>query len=213
MNETLRATDRIDGTGARPRRRVARDGVALLTLLIVALGGCREGRDGGSSEPAAPEQRPGWDVSGDRTIVGVADEEMRRALNEARRQAQRTLDDARQRWSASPAEERGHWAIKWAAPVQRDGGADGSLPPATVDLEHVWVIPVTWTRWRIEGVLASSPLRTIGYDRGDLVGFSVDEVADWVHTMDGPVDRALNGRREGGFTVDVLERAFGQPTR
>jgi hypothetical protein len=51
-------------------------------------------------------------------------------------------------------------------------------------VEHVWVRPVSWSRFRIEGRLAS-----------------------WLHLLDGTID----GRREGGFTIDLLEQRHGPP--
>ena len=152
-------------------------------------------------------------MAGETAFVGVRDEALEQELRDAAAQAQRTARTARERWLEAPPSARDHWAVKWAAPLTRGdelrpGGDDA--PPERPPVEYVWVIPVSWSPWRIEGVLASTPQRRIGYVVGDLVGFPVDELADWVHTQDGPVHSHFRGRREGGFTVRVLEREFGR---
>ncbi|MHC4415898.1 MAG: DUF2314 domain-containing protein [Planctomycetota bacterium] len=112
--------------------------------------------------------------------------------------ARATVEDARRRWLATPAGgDRGGWAVKWAAPA-----VDGPV-------EHVWVRPESWTGFRIEGRLASPPHHELlcGRVQGERVGFPVEELTDWVHLIDGAID----GRREGGFTIDLLEERLGPP--
>ena len=159
--------------------------------------------------PVRPATR--WTIERDRVTVGVGDPALRRELEEASRQARRTADQARRQWNASAVNERDRWAVKWAAPVLRASDTDSASNMDRPPTEHVWVLPVSWNAWRIEGVLASTPRHRIGYAGGDLVGFPTDELADWIHTLDGPVDEAFDGKREGGFTVQVLERVFGPP--
>ena len=74
-------------------------------------------------------------------------------------------------------------------------------------VEHVWVRPLEWSPFRIEGVLLSAPRADIGALQGDLVSFPIEELSDWVHMID------VNGAagRDGGFTLEVLERHFGAP--
>jgi uncharacterized protein YegJ (DUF2314 family) len=110
--------------------------------------------------------------------------------------ARATAGRARQRWRADPA-GRGSWAVKWASPTV-DGG-----------VEHVWVQPLAWSRFRVEGRLTSPPRLPLacGRQAGDLVSFPAEELSDWVHLLDGTVD----GRREGGYTIDVLVRRHGPP--
>ena len=112
-------------------------------------------------------------------------------------EARSTAEEARRRWSAASPRERSGWAVKWAAPTAE--GTD----------EHVWVTPVSWSPFRIEGVLSSAPEGDLlcGRVQGQIVGFSTDELSDWVLLLDGRID----GRREGGFTIVVLERHFGPP--
>jgi uncharacterized protein YegJ (DUF2314 family) len=162
---------------------------ALAALVAIAPGGC--GGDGSDRAPA-PAPAPGTAETVDAspaTIVRVPAEAADRELQQAMNQARATAGAARSRWLAAPPEERRHWAVKWAAPT-----ADGSI-------EHVWVRPAAWSRFRVEGVLESEPVHDLasGHGAGDLVSFPFEELSDWVRA-----DPA--GPREGGFTLEVLER-------
>jgi uncharacterized protein YegJ (DUF2314 family) len=149
----------------------------------------------GSSPPAAAPGDPalGWRQIDGSSVVAIEEAgadgpgtELASAVAEARR----TAPAARVRFLASGAEERGRWAVKWAAPTE-DGG-----------VEYVWVEPVTWSLFRIEGRLASPPQRSLACGRGldDMVGFPAAELVDWLREPAGA------GEREGGFTADVLDR-------
>jgi uncharacterized protein YegJ (DUF2314 family) len=139
-------------------------------------------------EPAPPSA---WrEVDGSRIVAVAADDERLRA---AMREARRTAPAARGRWAAMDEAGRARWAIKWAAPTV-DGGR-----------EYVWMRPVAWSPFRIEGRLASPPQRMLESGRvlGDLVSFPHDELADWF---------LENGaQHEGGFTLRVLDEHFGAP--
>ncbi len=37
------------------------------------------------------------------------------------------------------------------------------------------------------------------------MSFPIEELADWIYLADG----TINGRRDGGFTLQVLERRYG----
>jgi uncharacterized protein YegJ (DUF2314 family) len=174
--------------------------------LLVALAGCSPAGDSsgdgadvpgasGSGPPAAAPGDPSleWRQVGGSSVVAVEtgnpggpEADLARAVAEARR----TAPAARLRFLASSAEERGAWAVKWAAPTEEGG------------IEHVWVEPVTWSLFRIEGRLASPPLRALACGRGldEMVGFPTAELVDWLRQPAGA------GQREGGFTADVLER-------
>jgi uncharacterized protein YegJ (DUF2314 family) len=117
-------------------------------------------------------------------------------LAEAVGRAQASAEEARRRWRADPA-GGDDWAVKWAAPTVGGG------------VEHVWIRPVTWSRFRIEGWLVSHPQAKLlcGRKAGELVSFPAEELSDWVHLADGTMD----GRREGGFTIDLLEHRHGRP--
>ncbi|MHC4210936.1 MAG: DUF2314 domain-containing protein [Planctomycetota bacterium] len=117
-------------------------------------------------------------------------------LAEAIDRARATAEQARRRWQADPA-GGDTWSIKWAAPTAGGG------------VEHVWVRPLSWSRFRIEGRLASPPQARLlcGRKAGELVSFPAEELSDWLHLLDGTTD----GRREGGFTIDLLEQRHGRP--
>ena len=119
------------------------------------------------------------------------DPQLARAIDRARSTAQ----DARRRWTAETADRRRQWAVKWAAPTQTGG------------VEHVWVVPTTWTRDRIEGWLSNPPQRPLecGRTAGELVSFTPDQLSDWMRL------EPLGGKREGGFTVKLLEERYGRP--
>jgi len=180
--------------------------LALLTLL--SGGGC-----GDNDEPVAalptpppPVDRPTqWIESDLGPLVGVDLDDLRRDLTEATAEAQRTIDDARRRFLASPKANRDRWAVKWAAPIRRG--------PAAGEREQVWILPIHWTEHRIEGVLANESVHGIGHALGDIVGVPIDEITDWVHTPDAPITGDFAGVREGGFTIAVLERYAGPTPR
>jgi uncharacterized protein YegJ (DUF2314 family) len=46
-----------------------------------------------------------------------------------------------------------------------------------------------------------------GRKAGELVSFPVEELSDWLHLLDGTIE----GGREGGFTIDLLEQRHGPP--
>jgi uncharacterized protein YegJ (DUF2314 family) len=132
------------------------------------------------------------DTAGFAVAVEADDPKLAEAIDRARASA----EQARRRWLADPT--RGDaWAVKWAAPTVGGG------------VEHVWIRPVTWSRFRIEGRLASPPQAKLlcGREAGELVSFPAEELSDWVRLADG----AMAGRREGGFTIDLLEQRHGRP--
>ncbi|MHC5113181.1 MAG: DUF2314 domain-containing protein [Planctomycetota bacterium] len=140
-------------------------------------------------DDAAGPPRPMWverDGS-EQATVAVDDEELADAIAEARR----TAEDARRRWDLAPLHERPRWAVKWHAPTA-DGGH-----------EYVWVEPMHWSLFRVEGRLASPPRRELacGRRQDELVSFPSAELADWIY-------RPAHGPHEGGFTVNVLEGRF-----
>jgi uncharacterized protein YegJ (DUF2314 family) len=171
--------------------------------LAVALGvgACEHVDPPGPAGPEAPAPEPArepsaaWRTLEESAQVAIEDEALAAALEEASARARRSAEDARGRWQALEAEARAQWAVKWAA-VTTDGGT-----------EHLWVLPLTWSAFRIEGVLLSPPRRALrsGRTAGDTVAFPAEELSDWVRI--GP-----DGSREGGFTIDVLEEHLGDPS-
>ena len=164
-----------------------------LAVLSFALVGCIDdpppprGDDVATAPPAPPAL---WsEVDGSQQVVLTPDAEDE-ALRAAIERARDTAEDARRRWLATPPDERGEWAVKWCAPTD-DGG-----------IEYVWVEPMTWSPFRIEGRLASPPRRALACGRAldEIVGFPVEELVDWMRE---------GAEREGGFTVEVLEQRYG----
>ncbi len=174
-----------------PRRQSPR-----LVLVLLAAAGCEQA-DPGPALPLPPvaPARSAWRTDEDGPTVAVPPEDAELAA--AVERARATVQEARTRWLASSGDDRERWGIKWAAPT-----ADGTI-------EHLWVVPVTWTRFRVEGRLANQPQRELecGRNAGELVSFPADELSDWVHFLQGRAD----GPREGGFTMELLERRYGRP--
>jgi uncharacterized protein YegJ (DUF2314 family) len=178
--------------------------IAITTIVLgaaVLAGGCEVESETPERTAVAPVTAPKPAPSAWRTIdespqVAVPADAPDAALASARERARASMDDARTRWAAATEDERRSWAIKWAAPTVGGG------------VEYVWVEPLTWSTHRIEGRLASPPQHelTCGRTKDELVGFPAEELADWVHYLEGDP----TGPREGGFTVDVLERRFGR---
>ena len=166
--------------------------VPALIAGLTALGGC-------TAEEPPPERRPTrtgppatapssrWVEFGEARVTTAGESELAAAMTEARA----TADDARLNWTV--AEDRGtdRWAIKWAAPTAEGG------------VEHVWVTPLSWSPFRIEGLLANTPVAELecGRTTGEAVSFPIEAMSDWVHFLTD----TDSGPREGGFTVDALE--------
>ncbi len=185
--------------------------VVALALLGTILSGCDRGadnragtRDGPAPGAAGAKPSP-WVGDGSREALLLVDPEqdaaLREALDAASRQARDTAAEARELWRQARPDERERWLIKWAAPVLDE------LGQPTGRVEHVWVRPLAWSPFRVEGVLASMPRGRIGHEAGDLVGFPIEELSDWVFKIEGRID----GPRRGGFTVEVLEKHIGAP--
>jgi uncharacterized protein YegJ (DUF2314 family) len=180
--------------------------LTITALLALACAGC-DGNDAASNlEPAtrpAPPPSP-WLKHGESTFVAVPDAPEDHQMIAAIAQARSTAGQAQQRWSQADQTERQRWFIKWAAPT-----ADQAV-------EHVWVQPINWSPFRIEGTLVSEPVRELmdGKAQGDLVSFPVEELSDWIH-LNSPPNGAIdfNAPHEGGFTVKVLQERFGPPRR
>lgn len=178
--------------------RVLRYPVLVLGLLAVTA--CEQnvpapGVGNGGVATTTPETPPSvWRTAGDSDVRVLESEHDEADLAAAIARARKTLDEARIRWQARQrgnGEAKSFWAVKWRAPTV-DGGA-----------EYVWVEPMTWSAFRVEGRLASPPQRALacGKSRDDLVGFSADELVDWVRYDDAD----FGGAYEGGFTIAALD--------
>ena len=144
------------------------------------------------------EQIPNWEVEVSRITIDTAslqNEEFENAMATAIAKARQTAAEAQMFWEATDDNDKRQWLIKWAAP------ANGSV-------EYLWVLPVTWSPFRVEGILATMPVQSsIDFEVGDMVSFPIEELVDWVHRLEGTMD----GPRRGGFTVDVIEEFLGAP--
>lgn len=141
-----------------------------------------------------------WRGSAENPVIGL-DEAANAELAAAIAQARATAETARQTWAAATPDDRKQWWVKWAAPT------------ADERIEHVWVQPVNWSPFRVEGVLASQPLTQLECEHslGELVSFPIEELSDWVHLLAPPTDQNALGSFDGGFTVKALEGKFGPP--
>lgn len=200
----------MSGHGARRSRPTAaagRPSTVCVWLACAGLWGCADDTEGPPQQPAPLASRPETEPRDEPVVVDAA--VMAQELDAAIAEARRTSGAARERWQedhlrarreagdADDADlaggtERGlsAWAIKWAAPVVGPIDRGG--------IEHVWVRPTRWSAQRIEGLLLSAPRRDIGAVAGEVVSFPARELTDWLRD---------DGRdREGGFTIEVLER-------
>ena len=165
---------------------------------FILLNGC--GEQSAAPTPAQPKEiRSQWTTVNGSTVVGV-DDQTDAELSEAMKQARASAETARARWTAAPEAERERWAIKWIAPL-----TDGAV-------EHVWVKPLNWSPFRVEGVLLSKPTAELqcGKAQGEIVSFPIDELSDWIYYTDASAPLS-QGQFEGGFTVKALESRFGRP--
>lgn len=185
--------------------------LAWLMLLLFLLGCDRRGPEpDGQPLPRGETRIARWSASDRGPIAAIEDDRLRRDLASAIADARRTAPTARQRWIATPPDQRDRWAIKWAAPIRRGEGAGLS--------EHVWVEPLAWTPDRIEGILLNQPRRAIGFEAGDIVTVPPDELSDWLESSALPAAACLEELMRlspahpappghaGGFTVLVLRR-------
>lgn len=167
-----------------------------------------------ATAPAIDEPKPVlWKHLQDSTVVAIKDATVEQSLKTATEEAQRTLPDARMRWVVASPSQRLLWAVKWAAPRSESTASEVSVNREALadhgSVEHVWVQPVTWSAFRIEGTLLSNPTAPLeaGKTRGEAVSFPIDEVSDWIHFAGEEPGAAF----EGGFTVRVLEERYGKP--
>jgi hypothetical protein len=213
----------------------------VLTLALVACEQRDAESRAPATAPAAEAPAPVlWQRVKDATVVAVNDADIQAELAQAMAKARRSAADARQRWTLAKPEERALWAVKWAAPLAASATAgapsseevgtgareaqatttpDAPQPPnadadadAAEPAEHVWVQPINWSPFRIEGVLLSEPVHALdsGRTTGEIVSFPIDELSDWIHFAADPATNP-DAPFEGGYTVTVLEEEYGRP--
>jgi uncharacterized protein YegJ (DUF2314 family) len=176
-------------------------------VAALVLTGC-DGQDRSASSDSAGAQtdRPPspWSFREGAAIVSVSEDQDDPNLVAAIAKARATSAEARQNWLKADETQRQNWYIKWAAPT-----ADQSV-------EHVWVQPINWSQFRVEGRLVNAPVRELidGKAEGDVVSFPIEELSDWIHAANatsGAID--FNAPYEGGYTVKLLQQKFGSPRR
>ncbi len=145
---------------------------AVTGSMVLVNAGCEQGDRGASAPPPPPAPQEATAPDPTDGMVAVPDEQHDPQLVAAIRRARDTADTARQRWLETPPTQRDRWAVKWRAPTAGGG------------FEHVWVRPVRWSRFRIEGVLASAPRGELESARvlGELVVFPFEELSDCIYT-------------------------------
>ena len=154
---------------------IINDSRALL-LALVAVGAACETREpppaSTTPAPAPAADRPAglWRTVDDSPQLAIARGADDPALAEAVARARSSAPEAQERWRDTPPDRRGGWGIKWRAPTVDEG------------VEYLWVEPLAWSRFRIEGRLASPPQRALACGKGqdELVGFPIEELVDWV---------------------------------
>ena len=172
-----------------------------LLLLVTGLG-C-EPLEQSDSGPAPGTKTPppavasNWHTLDDALVVQVEGDEFYEELELAMAEARKSADEQQKKWLSSPPSRKTRWAIKWAATT-----TDGRI-------EYIWVHPVSWTQFRIEGTLANTPINELACVKtlGESVGFPIEELADWIHYTSASFD----GPYEGGFTIKVLQERYGEP--
>lgn len=186
--------------------------LGVMATCFIAVAGCdRSGIDSGDKVAANTRPASAWQSVGEvDSVVAIDDAAMQKDLDAAIAKARETMDAARARFNAATPQDRSQWLIKWAADV-----ASGEESSATDAIEYVWIAPINWSPFRIEGVLVSQPVHelTCGKTKDDLVSFPVEELADW-HCNSGAGGRgasAQSGDAQGGFTIAALKSKYGTP--
>lgn len=174
--------------------------ILILTLFVAittTFRGCEPPEEMDSSDPVSVSQeKPSqWKLLENATVVSLPDDTVDSELEEAMAEARNTAFGQSETWRNTRPELQDRWAIKWAAPTAEDR------------VEYVWVRPVSWTRHRIEGILANSPQNELACAKtlGEPVSFPAAQLADWLHFQ----TENFEGPYEGGFTVSILNERFG----
>lgn len=189
-----------------PAMSVRQFTLTCLCSIIVIGSGCIPNNEAPQREASITETPTPWQPGDDGWMIALPESMQNADLAEAIAKAKDSTADARTRWLATPETQREHWAVKWAAPLDR---TDSNSSNDAASVEHLWVLPLHWSAFRIEGRLLSQPVGTLpnGRKKGDLVSFPIEDLSDWVYFVSGEA----TGERIGGFTIDVLEDRYGSP--
>jgi len=171
----------------------------LISLLIVlsTLQACDQSDHDISKQTSTAQQSSAW-VRDEVSSHAVLTSDAVNALAESIEEAQRTAHEAREQFNKALPHERVRYALQWMART-----VDGSR-------EFVWVRPVEWSPFRIEGVLLSQPTGEleVGAVPGELVSFPIEELADWVILDDNHPGTAV----KGATTLNAIEQRIGTPS-
>ena len=171
--------------------------IALFAAISTSFRGCEPLEESETSDPVSVSQeKPSqWKLLENATVVSLPDDTIDSELEEAMAEARNTAFGQSETWRNTRPELQDRWAIKWAAPTAEDR------------VEYVWVRPVSWTRHRIEKILANSPQNELACAKtlGEPVSFPAAQLADWLHFQ----TENFEGPYEGGFTVSILNERFG----
>lgn len=188
--------------------------LAAIVLLCITLAcpGCDTRTADSQVAPADPAPQSPWQSSASGWLISIPESLEHAELAEAIQSARDTAAHARQRWLESPQSQRRNWLVQWAVPFEAP--ADAATDSDAIDdnytaVEYLWVQPLHWSSFRIEGILISQPANPLPNDRsrGQHVSFPIQELSDWVCFTTGDA----HGPREGGFTLAILEAKYGTP--
>lgn len=115
-------------------------------------------------------------------VIDPADTDLLAAIAAARD----TLEGTRHRWLHATQLERRQYFIKFSHPLP-DGRS-----------EHLWLHPLHWSPFRIEGRLVSRPRLARDLQPGHLVETTRESIIDWLIQ--------LPDRTDGGYTSAVLRQ-------
>jgi len=137
-------------------------------VLLLAPVACEPGADPVVQRPGEP----------DVVLLGGEDEEMNRAMAEARE----TIGEFIERLARAP-EEQTTLSLK----VRFE---EGEI------IEHIWIEPSAHENGLFAGIVANEPLDLVEIELGEPVRVPLDRVSDWLAVE--------NGRLVGGYTLRVL---------
>jgi uncharacterized protein YegJ (DUF2314 family) len=165
--------------------------------MLLALQACDRSPslDGGADVAPQPSA---WVRDGDgRSAHVVLTNEAVDELSDSIEEAQKSAPQAQQQFATALPHERLRFLVLWMAPT-----ADGSR-------EFVWVRPVTWSPFRIEGELLSQPTAPLeaGSTAGDSISFPIEQLADWIIFESSRPGQPA----QGAATLSEIEKRVGTP--
>lgn len=168
-----------------------------LCLLAALLCACDQQPNTTSNADAEPHDSA-WVRDGDglSTHVTLSNDEVA-GFADAIAKTQASAKEAQAQFVKEIPADQTRYAILWMAAT-----TEGSR-------EFVWVRPVSWSLFRIEGVLLSEPTQPLecGRSTGEFVSFPVEDLADWAILDPKNPGQAL----QGAATLQAIEQQVGTP--